>query len=717
MESILANRIRDFYYDTGFLCKTQHGFRRNEGVDELLLLLRLRWAKLVLKKHTNSNPSQKATFTNSNPSKKATFTNNEEEKWAEFPHHIDESSFLLQQSSDEEKTFPPPLNSAATSSRVTQLKQTPRKKAKKKKTNRKQKGKAKSKKKKQPREPGPAIHAIFLDIKKAFDRVWHTGLIWKLHESGITGQLLHWIKNFLKSRKQTVVVEGRESTPLSIHAGVPQGSILGPLLFLVYINDLDPEIKSQHFFFADDTQMFQANKNETEQVYQLNKDLKAILKWSKKWMVQFAPKKTIYLRISRMKPPSEANYQTYGTTSKIRFDKEHIKRSTSHRVLGVIFQDNLRFNEHSQKVITNLTKRLFLLKRFIYYNSKLSIKIKLVLAFSFILSQLRSFILIWKPHQNHDKIRTLYHDTMKIVLGARKNTPIAILYSLTEWLTIKDIIFLQYFKILSKIPFLRNDHLLAQETNLDEILENVNANTHPTLYHKQISQQYHQYPIEDAKLKINHKFTKDYLQYLIKQTHLFTKIPEEIQKQQLKDPQKGTTILRFNKFATSPYYEKAIKKLFRLPGHISKDILQLFTGWSWLNNTGKRYQILENADCPVCKTKETVKHFLAECVAFAEHRETLKHNLRSIPHPLNEATLFGLRNLSSKQLRSIFLSLYDYVSHTKRKKIGYNQNLETWKNMQSLKQNLQYFKTKAIKENIRHRKSGRSGNLIYITAN
>ena len=128
---------------------------------------------------------------------------------------------------------------------------------------------------------------------------------------------------------------------------------------------------------------------------------------------------------------------------------------------------------------------------------------------------------------------------------------------------------------------------------------------------------------------------------------------------------------RFNHFATSPYFEKAITKLFRLPGDISKVILQLLTGWSWLNNTGKRYQILENANCPVCKTKETVKHYLVNCVAFADHRELLKHNLRSIPYPLDEATLFGLRNLSLKQLRSIFLSLYDYVSHTKRKKIGY----------------------------------------------
>ena len=103
------------------------------------------------------------------------------------------------------------------------------------------------------------------------------------------------------------------------------------------------------------------------------------------------------------------------------------------------------------------------------------------------------------------------------------------------------------------------------------------------------------------------------------------------------------------------------------------------SGWSWLNETGKRYQILPDSNCPVCKQPETVKHFLFECTAFAEHREILKHKLRKLNYPFTEQTLFGLRKLTSKQLYSIFLSLYDYISHTKRKKIGYSQSLERWK--------------------------------------
>ena len=80
----------------------------------------------------------------------------------------------------------------------------------------------------------------------------------------------------MSNRSQTVVVDGCESTPLKIEAGVPQGSVLGPLLFLVYINDLGLKLDSEHHFFADDTQLFRANEPENIQIYKLNQDLKQI---------------------------------------------------------------------------------------------------------------------------------------------------------------------------------------------------------------------------------------------------------------------------------------------------------------------------------------------------------------------------------------------------------------------------------------------------------
>ena len=95
------------------------------------------------------------------------------------------------------------------------------------------------------------VRSIFLDMSKAFDKVWHDGLLCKLQRNGIEGQLLHLFKSYLSNRNQRVVINGFESEWGLIEAGVPQGSVLGPLLFLIYINDLENGITSNVNFFAD----------------------------------------------------------------------------------------------------------------------------------------------------------------------------------------------------------------------------------------------------------------------------------------------------------------------------------------------------------------------------------------------------------------------------------------------------------------------------------
>ncbi len=124
---------------------------------------------------------------------------------------------------------------------------------------------------------------VYLDFAKAFDRVDHQLLLKKLKNFGISGNLLQWFKNYLTNRHQKVTVLGQSSQPLPVLSGVPQGSILGPLLFLIYVNDLPQATsKSSVALYADDTKCFCSIKN-FQDVKCLQHDLDGVTQWCQKW--------------------------------------------------------------------------------------------------------------------------------------------------------------------------------------------------------------------------------------------------------------------------------------------------------------------------------------------------------------------------------------------------------------------------------------------------
>ena len=105
-------------------------------------------------------------------------------------------------------------------------------------------------------DEGKEVRAIFCDISKTFDRVWHKGLLFKLQSAGMSGSLLTWFSDYLNNRKQRVLLPGENSSWTPVKVGVPQGSIVGPLLFLLYINDIVEDIHSFIKLFADDTSVY-----------------------------------------------------------------------------------------------------------------------------------------------------------------------------------------------------------------------------------------------------------------------------------------------------------------------------------------------------------------------------------------------------------------------------------------------------------------------------
>ena len=141
-------------------------------------------------------------------------------------------------------------------------------------------------------DDGYEVRGVFLDISKAFDKVWHQGLHYKLRQNSISGELLNILTDFLDNRTQRDILNGQYSSWAKVEAIVPQGSILGPLLFLIYINDLSENLLSNAKLFADNTSLFSVVKNVDSSYIDLNNDLKKIGEWAFQWKMSVNPDPT-----------------------------------------------------------------------------------------------------------------------------------------------------------------------------------------------------------------------------------------------------------------------------------------------------------------------------------------------------------------------------------------------------------------------------------------
>ena len=148
--------------------------------------------------------------------------------------------------------------------------------------------------------------AIF-DFSKAFDSVPHKRLLVKLHSYGICGRTMRWVESFLSCRLQRVTLNGSQSSWRSVTSGVPQGTVLGPLLFLLYINDISNDIRSEIRLFADDCILYRPIKNHND-CHILQDDIAKLHHWSLVWQMSFNAKKCHILTISRERNPPIANY-------------------------------------------------------------------------------------------------------------------------------------------------------------------------------------------------------------------------------------------------------------------------------------------------------------------------------------------------------------------------------------------------------------------------
>ena len=201
------------------------------------------------------------------------------------------------------------------------------------------------------------VRAVFLDISKAFDKVWHDGLSFKLKQNGISGPLLNVLNHYLSNRKQRVVLNGFSSDYFSIEAGVPQGSVLGPLLFLIYINDLEVNIKSKVNFFADDTMIFSVVHDPLISASDLNHDLQNINTWAYQWKMSFNPdhnKQAVEMLFS------QKVHEIYHPP--LFFNNSIVCKVDSHKHLGLSLDPKLTFINHINDKIKAAKRSIGILK-------------------------------------------------------------------------------------------------------------------------------------------------------------------------------------------------------------------------------------------------------------------------------------------------------------------------------------------------------------------
>ena len=202
---------------------------------------------------------------------------------------------------------------------------------------------------------------LFCDVNKAFDRVWHPGLLHKLKAYGIDGKLLKWFDSYLSGRTQQVFVNGSFSNSLPLHAGVPQGSVLGPFLFLVSINEIADEMESMTRLFADDTSFGIASSDINVIEDKLNRDLETLNVWANNWLVNFNPDKTKFILFSHKRT------DIYPV---LKYNNNQLDHVESHQHLGVHLSHDAKWSVHIEHLVSKVSKMISAMRRVKYLVSR-----------------------------------------------------------------------------------------------------------------------------------------------------------------------------------------------------------------------------------------------------------------------------------------------------------------------------------------------------------
>ena len=253
---------------------------------------------------------------------------------------------------------------------------------------------------------------IVMDFSKAFDKVSHDRLVYKLDRAGIDPRTRDWIKSFLSDRSQKVVIDGEESQSVPVTSGVPQGSVLGPILFLMFIDDLPHYTKhSQVRLFADDTIVY-LTISSIDDCHNLQDDLKSLEQWEQDWLMEFHPAKCNVLRITKKKTRISYPYTLHGQV---------LEEVSSAKYLGITISNDITWTKHIEKTTSKANSKLGFLKRNLKVKDQ---KLKEKAYKAIVRPTLEYCSTVWDPHsqQQSRSIEKVQRRAARWVTGRYHNT-------------------------------------------------------------------------------------------------------------------------------------------------------------------------------------------------------------------------------------------------------------------------------------------------------
>ena len=280
--------------------------------------------------------------------------------------------------------------------------------------------------------------AIFMDLSKPFDTLDHTILLSKLSYYGIGGNELNWFSSYLSDRQQYVEINRISSTLLSLKTGVPQGSILGPLPFLIYMNDI-PQASSHFKFilYADDTTLFSTIQLQSASDTDINQELIRVHDWLAVNRLSLNVKKTKYIIFHAI------NKSTDGLFSELRIDGINIERVTTFNFLGIHFNEHMLWKTHIDTIASKLAKLSGVLNKLKHYLPEYVLR---TLYCSMVQSRLTYGILAWGFY--YYRFEKIQNRIIRIISRSKYNAPTKPIFKVFDLLTINDLFNLNCLRFL-----------------------------------------------------------------------------------------------------------------------------------------------------------------------------------------------------------------------------------------------------------------------------